>query len=150
MQTITRSRWMAFEVTTLYTVLTDSEKFAKIVKRINHLEVVERRSDDEGIVLAQLDLPGGKTLKTKGEVKGVLNQRLSFETNQPFPLEILWELQPENHGEVEGALVTYTVSMDLSPMVSFVPERVVKGYMSSEMDGDLKRLEDTVESTLAI
>jgi ribosome-associated toxin RatA of RatAB toxin-antitoxin module len=145
MQEIERSQWLPYSVESIYTVLTDVEKFAMIVKRLDSITVLER-DDIRGKVKAVVDLPGGKIFETEGVVSGNHNKALSFTTQQPFPLEIHWALQSDTHNNEPGTLVNYTIRIDLSPIIGFVPDIVLNGYLSAEMDGDLKRLEAIMQS----
>lgn len=141
MQEIERNQWLPHSVEDIYAVLTDVEKFAAIVKRVDSLTVLER-DDIRGKVKAVVDLPGGKVFQTEGIVSGNHNETLSFETQEPFPLEIHWAVRAEPQNNMPGTLVNYKIRLDLSPIVAFVPDIVLNGYLSAEMDGDLKRLEE--------
>ena len=145
MQEIKRTQWLPYSAEAIYTVLTDVEKFAQIVKRVDSLTVLER-DDIRGKVKAVVDLPGGKIFQTEGVVIGDHNQNLSFQTQEPFPLEIHWALQAETRNHTMGTLVDYTIRVDLSPIIAFVPDVVLNGYLSAEMDGDLKRLEALMQA----
>lgn len=141
MQEIERSQWLPHSVESIYAVLTDVEKFTTIVKRVDSLTVLER-DDIRGKVKAVVDLPGGKIFQTEGVVSGNHNETLSFETQKPFPLEIHWALQAETRDNEAGTLVNYKIRLDLTSIIAFVPDIVLNGYLSAEMDGDLKRLEE--------
>lgn len=145
MQEIERTQWLPYSVDAIYAVLTDVEKFTTIIKRVDSLTVLER-DDIRGKVKAVVDLPGGKIFHTEGVVSGNYNQNLSFQTQEPFPLEIHWVLQAETRNRTMGTLVNYTIRLDLSPIIAFVPDIVLNGYLSAEMDGDLKRLEALMQA----
>ncbi len=141
MQSIERERWLPFAIETTYTTLTDVDKFAKIVKRIDALHVLEREGAN-GRVNAVIDLPGGKLIETEGAVEGEDNQFLQFKSEEPFPMVIRWELKSETQDDISGTLVHYHVQLDLSSILSVLPTMILNGFLSAEMEGDLTRLND--------
>jgi ribosome-associated toxin RatA of RatAB toxin-antitoxin module len=144
MQTVERTRWLPYSSAQIYHVLTDVEKFAQIVKRIIALDVLERNGD-VGRILATIDLPGGKTIQAEGRVSGSNNEKLAFETDKPFPLAINWQLSPAEQDGSPGTTVSYTVAVDLSAKVAFLSKIVLNGYLSTELEGDLDRLEQFLQ-----
>lgn len=141
MQSIERDRWLPFTLEATYATLTDVDKFAQIVKRIDALEVLERAGQN-GRVNAVIDLPGGKLIETQGAVEGEENQFLQFKSEEPFPMIIRWELKAETQGEISGTLVHYHVQLDLSSILAVMPTMILNGFLSAEMEGDLTRLND--------
>ena len=139
MQSIERERWLAFPLETTYAILTDVAKFAKIVKRIDSLTVLERVGQN-GRVAAVIDLPGGKLISTEGEVEGDENQYLQFKTTEPFPMVIRWNLEAQTQDGTAGTFVKYHVQIDLSSILSVLPSIILNGFLSAEMEGDLDRL----------
>lgn len=139
MQSIKCSRWMPYPVEQIYLTLTDPNKLAAVVKRLHSVRVLDRH-DNFGSVIATLDLPGGKFIETKGKVVGEENKLLMFSSEAPFPLEIKWEVAPDIQAGKTGTQVTYTVSVDFSPLVAFVSGMVLKGFLGTEMEQDLDRL----------
>ncbi len=149
MQSITRSRWFPHSPTTIYSVLSNPDKLARVVKRLHSVTVLER-TGDQGAVRAVIDLPGGKFIETEGHVEGLEDQNLHFQTEQPFPLKISWALQSETQDTRSGTAVEYTVAVDFSPVLAFISGMVLNGFLSSEMEGDLQRLTDLlIEDTTA-
>jgi len=141
MKSINQSRWMPYQSTHIYQLLTESEKIIQVVKRIKTVEVLERHAES-GKVRTQIDLPGGKFVNMIGVVEGEVGQRLSFTGEQPFPLQIVWELRDEVQDGQIGTIVSYTIKVDLSPVVAFISNLVLGGYLSAEMKKDLDKLED--------
>ena len=141
MQTVTSSRWVQFPIDFVYLTLTDPQKLVSVVKRLKKIDVLER-TEKQGSVIAQIDLPGGKLIETHGTVTGTPDKKLSFSTDKPLPLTINWELEAAEQSSVIGTAITYSVSVDFSPMVAFVSGIVLKGYLSSEMEQDLQNLVD--------
>ena len=149
MQTVERSRWLPYNQSEIYAVLTDVQKFAQIVKRIVSLEVLERNGE-VGRILAKIDLPGGKTIQTEGRVTGNLDDNLAFNSDQPFPMAITWQLMASEQDGTAGTMVSYSIAVDLSSKVAFLSQLVLNGYLSSELDGDLGRLETFVQEASQI
>lgn len=150
MHTITQTSWLPYSPQTIYDVLTSPEKLATIVKRLKSIEVVSREGET-GDVIAVLDLPGGKTLRTRGRVLGDIGQSLVFSTDEPVHLVIAWALEEQVQDGQIGTLVNYCVEVDFSPVAAFVSSIVLKGYLASEMKRDLQTLADllTAEFTIA-
>ena len=140
MQTINRTAWLPFAPDQIYTVLTDPEKLSAVVKRLEHIEVLER-DGEHGKVMATLDLPGGKTLQTPGEVNGIPGEALSFSTIEPVVLNITWGLKAEAQDGIHGTAIDYGIAVDFSPVAAFISGVMLKGYISSEMKRDLRALE---------
>lgn len=142
MRVVTQSRWIPYQSTDIYQLLTQPEKLAQVVKRITSVEVIER-TDEIGKVRAQIDLPGGKLIDIFGQVEGEIGQHLSFKTEEPFPLQISWDLTHDVQQDSKtGTLVTYTIKVDFSAIVAFISNLVLGGYLSAEMKKDLDNLED--------
>ena len=141
MKSINQSRWMPYHPNHIYQLLTESEKLTQVVKRIQSIEVLERYAES-GKVRARIDLPGGKFVDMIGHVEGEVGQRLSFNGEQPFPLQIIWKLTDDVQDGKIGTIVLYTVKVDLSPVVAFISNLVLGGYLSAEMKKDLDMLED--------
>ena len=148
MQSIQRERWFPYPLEKTYIILTDVSKFARVVKRIDSLSVLERDGQN-GRVAAVIDLPGGKLVATEGAVEGEDNQYLQFKTETPFPMTIRWDLQAATQDEISGTLVNYRVQIDLSSILSVLPTMILNGFLSSEMEGDLERLREILEETPA-
>lgn len=144
MQSVSRSVWLPYRPKQIYQVLTDPDKLAAIVKRLEHIEVLERNGE-EGKVMATIDLPGGKSLETPGYVQGVPEQRLSFSTKEPVVLNIIWQLSPATEEGIAGTAIIYTIEVDFSPVATFISGVMLKGYISSEMKRDLRTLERIME-----
>ncbi|MBI5930960.1 MAG: SRPBCC family protein [Chloroflexi bacterium] len=149
MHTISRTRWIPYSPHFVYAVLTDPEKFEQIVKRIEAIRILERHGE-RGTILAKIDLPGRKWIETTGTVEGEVGKRLVFTTHEPFPLKITWDLKPEIQGTLIGSRVTNSVELDLSPIAALWSKLVLTGYLSTEIDDDLQRLEDTVANESAL
>lgn len=145
MQPIQREHWFPYPLETTYTTLTDVTKFAKIVKRIDSLKVLERTGQN-GRVAAVIDLPGGKLVQTEGAVAGEDNEYLEFRTEKPFPMVIRWDLVGQTRDVVNGTSVTYSVAIDLSPVLAFLPAKILDGFLSTEMEGDLDRLLEILQT----
>jgi hypothetical protein len=141
---------MPYQSNHIYQLLTESEKIVQVVKRIKTVEVLERQAES-GRVRIQIDLPGGKFVDMVGQVEGEVGQSLRFRGEQPFPLQIIWELTDDVQDGKIGTVVSYTVKVDLSPVAAFVSSLVLGGYLSAEMKKDLDKLEDLMahEYTLA-
>lgn len=139
MQSVNCSRWIPFSVDVVYETLTSPEKLASVVKRLHSLTVLDRQGN-VGSVLAVLDMPGGKVVETKGKVDGDEGKWVRFSSEQPFPLEIKWEVTAEDRNAIAGTQISYTITVDFSPLVAFVSGLVLKGFLSTEMEQDLDRL----------
>jgi hypothetical protein len=149
MHIISRSRWIPYSPHFVYDVLTNPEKFEQIVGRIESIRVLEREGQ-RGKVLAKIDLPGRKWIETIGMVEGEIGKWVKFSANDPFPLRITWQLQPEIQGTLIGSRVTNIVELDLSPLVAFWSKLALTGYLSTEIDEDLQRLEAEVVGTATL
>ncbi len=141
MRVVTQSRWIPYQSTYIYQILTQPEKLAQVVKRITSVEVIERTNEMDKI-RAQLDLPGGKFIDVFGQVEGEVGQYLSFKAEEPFPLQISWDLAYHVQNGKTGTLVTYTIKVDFSAVVAFISNLVLRGYLSAEMKKDLENLEN--------
>lgn len=150
MKSINQSRWMPFQSNHIYHLLTEPEKLTQVVKRITAIEVLERH-EESGKVRIQIDLPGGKFVEMIGQVEGEVGEYLSFSGEQPFPLHIDWDLSDDLQDGKLGTTVSYTIKVDLSPVVAFISNLVLGGYLAAEMRKDLDKLEDLLahEYTLA-
>ncbi|NDJ87243.1 MAG: SRPBCC family protein [Chloroflexi bacterium] len=140
MQTISCSRWIGRSPSDVYEVLTDPAKLVTIVKRLAGIEVLHR-DGDVGRVKAILDLPGGKHVATEGKVTGRSDSFLSFTTSTPFELEITWELTADLRDGIAGTDVVYRAGVDFGPMIEFLSKLVLSGYLTTEMERDLDKLE---------
>lgn len=140
MQSVSQPYWLAYPPAAVYQTLTDPDKLASIVKRLENIEVIDR-DGDSGEVLATIDLPGGKTLQTRGQVEGVPHSDLSFKTEEPVKLNIIWKLSSATKDQIDGCDVVYTIEVDLTPVAAFISGLVLKGFLSTEMLQDLERLE---------
>ena len=149
MKTIERQRWIPYPADQVYLALTDPNTIEKVVKRIESLEILER-DQETGTILVTIDLPGGRSIETEGKVDGIPGVELTFTTEAPFPMVIKWRMEPDQPSKEEpiGTQVTYNIALDLSPIVAFVPDVVLRGYLSSELESDLERLESVMRHRL--
>lgn len=149
MQTITQSCWVPYPPQAVYTILTDPDKLIMVVKRLKSIEVLSR-DGETGDVKTVLDLPGGKSLTTHGNVIGQPNQSLVFSASNPVHLVIAWGLEEHFQDGQIGTSISYRVEVDLSPVAAFVSGLMLKGYLSSEMKRDLQTLEDLLAAEFTV
>lgn len=149
MYSVTRSRWLPYSPDVIYQVLTDPNKLVQIVKRIEGLTVLER-DGEKGRAIAQIDLPGKKTINAEGFVEGVPGKYLTFYANEPFKLRNVWELSPEENRLTFGTRVQYSLAMDLSTIVEFWSKLILNAFLSAELDRDLERLDALTGSFVRI
>jgi hypothetical protein len=147
MQSVTCDHWLPFTPDKIYATLTDTDKLAQIVKRLESIEVLDRNGDS-GDVMAVIDLPGGKKFRTLGHVEGIPGQRLAFQTDMPVTLNIIWELSAETREGQHGAYIQYTAEIDFKSVAAFVSKVMLHGYLSSEMQRDLETLESILTATV--
>lgn len=145
MHSVTCDSWLPYSTEKIYAVLTDADKLTQVVKRLAAIEVLDREGES-GDVVAIVDLPGGKTFRTLGHVEGIAGQSLTFKTDMPVALHIMWELTPHSREDQNGTQVTYTVAIDLKPVAAFVSKVMLRGYLSSEMQRDLATLEEILST----
>lgn len=145
MLTVTRSRWMPYTPDQMFEALTDTRTLESVFKRIKAARVLDR-TDDEGSVEIELDLPARKVIRTTGRAAGKPGERISFTIDKPFPLAFKWEFEPQGSGTV----VIAHMETDLSSMVAPFSYRLVSGIIGSEVDSDLQRLEKWMHQYEAI
>lgn len=141
MQTVEYSHWLPYDPAQIFAFLTNSDSLASVVGRINRATVIEQKSEMEGRLAVELDLPARKVARTEGTVIGVLNESLSFETQEPFPLRFTWTLVPSSKNDTQGTRVDSTLSIDLSAFGLPGVGVMVRGIITGELEEDMKRLE---------
>lgn len=149
MQIVSRSRWIPYSPDDIYAALTRPDDLPQIVKRIDAMKVL-RHDGNSGQVEVRIDLPGGKWVNVIGEVKGRPGEGIQFKAEQPFPITNTWSLTPQERGLKVGTLATMSIELDLSPVVAFWSNLLLRGYLSSELDGDLMRLENWMRQRLPV
>jgi ribosome-associated toxin RatA of RatAB toxin-antitoxin module len=140
MQIVSRSRWIPYSPDEIYEALTKPDDLPLIVKRIDAMKVLSHEGN-RGQVEVRIDLPGGKWVDVIGEVEGQPGKGIQFRAERPFPITNTWSLTPEERGLKVGTLATMAIELDLSPLIAFWSNLLLRGYLSSELDGDLLRLE---------
>lgn len=146
MQSVTCSHWSPYPSHDIYTTLTDPVKLAAVVKRLQSIEVLDRNEETAEVVTI-IDLPGGKVFRTMGHVEGIPGQQIIFRTDLPLKLNIIWEFATEIRDEVEGTAINYTVEVDFAPVAKFISKVMLHGYLSSEMQRDLAKLDEIMSTT---
>jgi hypothetical protein len=137
MTKVTYSRWIPYDHETVYNVLTDLDVLPQIVNRINSIEVIER-DGNVGKVNIKMDLPARIVVDSAGEVEGVPHERLSFRTQDPFPIQFAWTLTPKTQNGTAGTELV--ASLNLGIKENAFANMIIKNVMSAELNGDVDRL----------
>lgn len=141
MPKVQSSRWLPYPQETVYNTLADIDVLASIVKRIEKIEVVSR-TENEGQVKVMLDIPFHKVSESTGDVKGTPHTQMFFRTDKPFQMEFMWKLIPKEKSGSVGTDVQSSLDIDLSAFVPGFSNFVVEALLVSELEADLKRLEE--------
>lgn len=141
MPKVERSHWLPYPQEIVYTTLTDVNILASVIKRIQKIEVI-RQQENEGEVKVILDIPFHKLSESIGYVKGIPQEQLFFRTEKPFQMEFTWKLTPKEKSGSAGTEVQGSMEIDLSSFVPGFSNFLVEALLASELDADLKRLEE--------
>lgn len=141
MPKVQSSRWLPYPQETVYNTLADVDVLASIVKRIEKIEVVSR-TENEGQVKVMLDIPFQKVSESTGYVKGIPYEQMFFCTDKPFQMEFMWKLIPKEKNGSAGTDIQSSLDIDLSAFVPGFSNFVVEALLASELEADLKRLEE--------
>lgn len=145
MPKVQRSRWLPYSQRVVYDTLTDVTILASVIKRIEKIEVVTR-TDNEGQVKVLLDIPFQKLSESTGYVKGIPHEQMYFRTDQPFTMEFTWKLVPKEKNGQTGTEVQGSLDLDLSDFVPSFSNFLVEALLATELEADLKRLEEWMKN----
>ena len=140
MQTVEYAEWIPYEPAAIYQFLTDPHNLASVVGRIQAAEVVERQGET-GKVRVMLDIPTRRAVETTGDVFGVLNEELNFQTHEPFPLEFQWQFIPQEQDGIAGTDVHASLGIDLSLFGMAMGSMLIRGIVMSDLRADMERLQ---------
>jgi carbon monoxide dehydrogenase subunit G len=140
MITMNRSRIIPASPEQIFDVLSDPDRLATILPRIQSIETLERHNDHARLATHMAIGNGFGTIRCEGDLRWVAPHTIVFTVQKPVSVENHWLLK----AVPGGTEVLVTMSLDLTPMLGpfaqFVPTVAVSDMLGRDLDITLNQI----------
>jgi hypothetical protein len=146
MITLERSRIVDSSPEEVFAVLSDPNRLASILPRVQKIETLERHTNSARLATHMSIGNGFGTIRCEGDLHWVAPREIVFTVRKPLPVENNWSLK----AVPGGTEIHVTMSLDLAPMLGpfaqFVPTVAVSDMLSKDLEATLNQIARCVEN----
>jgi ribosome-associated toxin RatA of RatAB toxin-antitoxin module len=140
---VERERLFAATPEQLFGLIADVDELARILPRVERVEVLERGAGQARLRTHMAIGPFG-SFESEGVARWVENRELTFSTSRPAAVATRWTLAPADG----GTLLRVTMALDLTPLLGplagLVPAESVRAVIAPDLEAALSALAERV------
>lgn len=126
----------------IFTALSDPKSIAKILPRVQKVEMLNRDDVNRKARLVTHMGLGGMfgTIRCEGDLTWVDGREILFKVRTPVAVETRWQLTQAVNGTELQATMALDLAPILGPMAAFVPTQQVADMLAAELESALKAI----------